>query len=298
MSLRALKWIPRSLFLLMLFANASSAGIFAPLLVTPTLPNAVINVPYSARLMISSLNDGANTANVSGLPAGLSFTADLGSIIITGTPTRSGNFPLTVTATHSVAPLSTVVPLRVDQFATNVVAIDAGGSHTCAVVNGGVQGWGLALLGNNSTATSAVGVRVITPGSGATAVSAGGGHSCAVVSGGLQCWGTNESGQLGNNTTAQSLVPVSIFGAGSNVTAVSAGGSHTCAVINGGVQCWGRNISGQLGNSSTVDSPNPVTAVPPLSGATAVAAGNSHTCAVVSGGVEGWGQVGFGELGY
>lgn len=297
MSLRSMKWMPRSLLLLMAIAKVSSAAIFAPLLITSTLPNAVTGVSYSARLMISSLNDGTETVNVTGLPAGLSFTHALGNIVITGTPTSTGNFPLTVTATHSVAPLSRVVPFRVDQFATNVTAIDAGSTHTCAVVNGGVQCWGIALLGNNSTASSSVAVRVINPGSGATAVSAGGAHSCAVVNAGLQCWGMNGSGQLGNNSNAQSLVPVAIFSAGSNVTAVSAGTNHTCAVINGGVQCWGQNFAGQLGNNSSADSPVPITVIPPSSGATAVAAGNLHTCAVVAGGVKCWGAGSLGALG-
>ena len=78
-----------------------------------------------------------------------------GNIVISGTPTAAGNFPLTLTATDPQFPLSIIVPFRVDQFASNVTAIDAGSGHTCAVVDGGVQCWGgngNGQLGNNSVA--------------------------------------------------------------------------------------------------------------------------------------------------
>lgn len=289
----------RLLKLVLLFAAFANMAFAAPpLLITPSLPNAVFNVPFSGELMISSVTSGG--ASVAGLPAGLSFTHAGGNIVISGTPTTAGNFPITVTATDPQFPLSIIVPFRVDQFASNVTAIDAGGGHTCAVVNGGVQCWGFnanGQLGNNSLVGSSVAVRAINPGSGATSVSAGGAHTCAVVSGGLQCWGGNSNGQLGNNSNAQSLLPVSIFAAGSNVTAVSAGSNHTCAVIDGGVRCWGQNSGGQLGNNSSIDSAVAVTAIAALSGATAVAAGSFHTCAVVAGGAKCWGQGGLGALG-
>ena len=215
--------ICQMLCLIVLLAIAKGAVAGTPHLITPFLPNAQINVPYSGKLMISSMTTGTETASVAGLPPGLIFTHDVGNIVISGTPTVGGAFPLTVTAAiGSAFPLTITIPsFRVEQFATNVSAISAGATHTCVVVNGGVQCWGFngsGELGNNSIAASSVAVRAITPGSGATAVSAGSSHTCAVVAGGLQCWGANSGGQLGNNSNAQSLVPVSIFPRGNLAT--------------------------------------------------------------------------------
>ena len=297
MSVRLLKLV----VFLSFAAIAKTVVAAAPLLITPTLPNATINIAYSAKLMLSSQeSNGSGSASLVGLPPGLTFAYSVGNIVISGTPIAAGNFPITVMASNVDGALNVNVPFRVDQFAANVTAIDAGGGHTCAVVNGGVQCWGgnaNGQLGNNSLVGSSVAVRAINPGSGATSVSAGGAHTCAVVNGGLQCWGLNGNGQLGNNSNAESLVPVSIFSAGSNVTAVSAGTNHTCAVIDGGVRCWGQNSSGQLGNNGNIDSAVAVTAIAALSGATAVAAGSFHSCAVVAGGVKCWGQGVLGALG-
>ena len=287
--------------LLLLVLSAELAFAVPPKLLTPSLPNAIMNVPYSGRLMIGSATAGGSSVNtLTGLPPGLTFTNNVGNYLISGTPTAAGSFPLNLTATNSDGTLAIFVPFRVDQFATNVAAISAGGQHSCVVVNGGVQCWGAnanGQLGNNSTVASSVAVRAITAGSNATAVSAGSLHTCAVVAGGLQCWGANGNGQIGNNSTAQSPVPVSIFPPGSNVTTVAAGGNHTCAVVNGGVQCWGQNISGQLGNNSFSSSLVPVTAIAALSGVTVVATGASHTCAISNGGLRCWGANGLGTLG-
>ena len=287
--------------LLYLLAIAELAFAVPPRLLTTSLPNAIINVPYSGRLMIGSATVGGTSVNtLVGLPPGLTYTNQIATYLISGTPTAAGSFPLNLTATNPDGTLAIVVPFRVDQFATNVATISAGGSHTCVIVNGGVQCWGgnaSGELGNNSNTPSSVSVGVIAPGSNATAVSSGSTHTCAVVAGGLQCWGGNGGGQLGNNSNAPSLVPVSIFPPGSNVTAVGAGGNHTCAVINGGVQCWGQNFSGQLGNSSNATSLVPVITIPAGSNVTAVAAGGSHSCAIANGGLRCWGANALGTLG-
>jgi len=148
---------------------------------------------------------------------------------------------------------------------SGVVAVSAGGAHSCAVVRGGVIGgavwcWGFngsGELGNADPflASSNVPVQVSGLGSdsGVVAVSAGDSHVCAMTSVGVVwCWGYNASGRLGDASTTDSNVPVQVSGLGSGAVAISAGSSYSCAVITGGtVKCWGDNGSGQLGNGST-----------------------------------------------
>ena len=130
-----------------------------------------------------------------------------------------------------------LVSVQVIGLTSGVTAVAAGGTHSCAVVNGAVQCWGdnsSGQLGNNNAPLrSNVPVQPTGINSGVTAVAAGDGHSCAAVSGGVQCWGFNNSGQLGNNSIIlQSLLPVQVTGLTSGVTAVAAGLSHNCAVVN------------------------------------------------------------------
>jgi alpha-tubulin suppressor-like RCC1 family protein len=199
------------------------------------------------------------------------------------------------------------VPVTVFGLASGsgATAIAAGGYHSCAVVNGGVQCWGDNTngdLGNNSTTESDVPLAVfgLASGSSATAIAAGEYYSCALVTGGILCWGANASGELGNNSTTQSNVPVTVSGlSGKGVTGIAAGSSHTCAPVAGGVECWGDNNLGDLGNNSTTSSSVPVT-VSGLGGSvTAIAAGENgfHSCAIVSGGVQCWGDNNNGQLG-
>ena len=181
-----------------------------------------------------------------------------------------------------------------------LIQVEAGNSHSCAVVDGGVKCWGTnsdGKLGDGTTTNSSTPVVAIAAGSGVTAVSAGGPHSCAVVDGGVKCWGYNYNGQLGDGTTTNSSTPVVAIAADSGVTAVSAGGSHSCAVVAGGVKCWGYNYNGQLGDGTTTNSSTPVVAIAAGSGVTAVSAGSSHSCAVVDGGVKCWGTNSDGKLG-
>lgn len=194
------------------------------------------------------------------------------------------------------------VPVTVQGFSSGATAIAAGGNHSCALVNGGVQCWGYNTdgeLGNSSNAASSTPVQVTGLGSGATAITAGYYHTCAIVNGGVQCWGSNVVGQLGNTSNTGSTIPVSVtnLGPGSGVTAIAAGDLQTCAVANGAVLCWGGNSNGQLGNNSTTDSNFPVATTGLTSGATAVAAAATHSCAIVSGSARCWGDNLYGELG-
>ena len=194
------------------------------------------------------------------------------------------------------------VPVRVAGL-TGVVAVSAGGAHTCALLmDGTVRCWGsnfAGQLGNGSTNPTSSGVPIPVSGLvGIKAVSAGFNHTCALLMGGtVQCWGQNSNGQLGNNSIADSSVP-SLVTALTNVIAISAGLDHTCAVLTAGsVRCWGKNTDGNLGNGSTDNSLVPVS-VSALASATAVAAGDAYTCASLRDRtVQCWGRNTTGQLG-
>ena len=290
------------LILLLLGTTLSHAA--PPVLVTPELPPATFGYTYQARLLIGA-QPAVTSSVLQGLPAGLSATYSGNNISVSGVPTAAGVFALNLSASNANGTLSKAISLTVfdtTAFASNVVEVSAGTTHTCAVVAGGVQCWGSGALGNNSSALqSLVPVQTIPPNSGVTAVSSTGFlHACAVLRGGVQCWGRNSAGQLGNNSRTTSPVPVQTIPANSGVTAVSAGSQHTCALVVGGVKCWGANGNGQLGTTTgsfPVDSLVPVQAIPANSGVTAVSAGDIHTCAVVNGGLKCWGSNIRGQFG-
>ncbi len=213
-----------------------------------------------------------------------------------------------------VARTATPVPLE-----GRVLDVAAGGSHTCALLEGGgVKCWGAndygqlgyghrRRLGDDEYLDS---YGLVQLGGPAVAIAARENTTCAIVSGGaLRCWGRNGEGQLGLGTTVAlgddelpgSAVPVALDVA---AVQVSVGAEHVCARLSGGsVRCWGQNWSGQLGLGHTNaigDNELPATApVVPLGGAAIhVTAGERHTCALMSGGaVRCWGANGGGQLG-
>jgi alpha-tubulin suppressor-like RCC1 family protein len=151
---------------------------------------------------------------------------------------------------------------------SDVVAVTAGGYHTCALLVGGdVDCWGndtFGELGDGGGGRFAP-VRVVGL-HGATAVSAGFYHTCALLIGGdVDCWGENSHGQLGDGTQANRSTPVPAYGI-QHATAVSAGYDYTCAVLAGGaVECWGGeygNIEVPLVPSSPNPTPTPTPGAP------------------------------------
>lgn len=206
--------------------------------------------------------------------------------------------------------VNSLTPIEVDGLVeTEVEAVAAGRSHTCALTRAGeVLCWGLnsvGQLGDNSTDDSPVPVRVaglagviaITAGRG-KASSATADHACALKeTGGVVCWGYNGDGRLGNDSSTDSPFPVEVSGLDSGVMAVSAGTGHVCALRDDQtVWCWGANSQSQLGDGTLERSFVPVQAE--IDSVVALGAGAAHTCAIKSDdSVWCWGYNKYGQLG-
>jgi len=198
------------------------------------------------------------------------------------------------------------------------VAITAGASHTCAILDTGqVRCWGNGgqgrlgygneqSVGDDET-PAAVGP-VDLGGHAARAIAAGDFHTCAILDdGSMRCWGFGASGQLGNGGTGNvgdgespATAGIVQLPAGRSARAVAGGAGHTCAILDdGSVSCWGFGANGRLGYGNTSDRSTPGGPVAIGGTAAAIAAGDAHTCAVLdAGGVRCWGFGGGGRLGY
>ena len=110
--------------------------------------------------------------------------------------------------------VSGVTPTHVVGLTSGVVAIAAGGSHTCAILaGGGMRCWGGNADGNVGDGTNddrLLPVEVVGIEGGAALVAAGGAHTCAVVGDQRMCWGANGSGQLGDGTTIDRWGPLGV----------------------------------------------------------------------------------------
>jgi hypothetical protein len=150
---------------------------------------------------------------------------------------------------------------------TNVVAISAGASHTCALLGDKtVWCWGLNTAGQLSSGSTTTSLVAVSTGLTNIAIlgQSTGNHTCAVSAANiLSCWGANTAGQLGDGTIAAKTraVPLKTTYAATvgTITSVSSGGKQTCLTNTmGEIWCWGRNSNGQLGNNSIKNSLAPV----------------------------------------
>jgi len=195
-------------------------------------------------------------------------------------------------------------PVEVQGLAGGAIAIVAGLSHTCALMDGGaVRCWGgngTGQLGDGTNIDSWTATEVSGLSAGVTNVIADLNHTCALMdSGGVKCWGANASGQLGDGTNTDRWIPTDVQGLSSGVEAVVGRFLHHCALTqDGAVKCWGANEAGQLGDGTSEDRWTPVHVQGLDSGVKALATGLSHTCALMQyGGIKCWGANGVGELG-
>lgn len=157
----------------------------------------------------------------------------------------------------------------------NVAWVSAGWGQVLAVkTDGTVWAWGAntwngtypgtGLLGNGTTANSAVPIQVT--GLSATALMASGGDSMSAflqTDGRVWVTGSNGAGQLGNGSSvAQSLVPVEVAGL-ANIQFITARDHHLQAIRSDGtIWSWGDGLEGELGNGQFSNSNIPVQVLP------------------------------------
>lgn len=195
-------------------------------------------------------------------------------------------------------------PTPVIGLSSDMIAVTAGGEHTCALTAAGaVKCWGRNVTGQLGDGTNLSRLSVINVTgleSGITAISAGYDHTCAVTSaGGVKCWGKGLYGRLGDGKGSRwSGIPVDVSGLSEGVAAVAAGDEHTCALMTEGrMKCWGYNDLGQLGTGTAITMSKVPVDVVGLEHVKALAVGASRSCAVTQAGrVLCWGWDGMEQV--
>jgi hypothetical protein len=185
--------------------------------------------------------------------------------------------------------------------------IAAGGSHSCgAADNGAVYCWGdnsLGQLGDGTTTSSPVPVKVVGLPAAANGIAAGRDSTCAMlVDRSVWCWGGNTFGQLGNGMVDVLLTPHPTPAAvpGINNAARLSGGDRTfCAALYAETAaCWGSNDYGLVGNPAASPKQSTPIGVIGLVEVRSVSVGYQHACAVINDGtVDCWGDNTAGKLG-
>ncbi|MFN3199699.1 MAG: MopE-related protein [Bradymonadia bacterium] len=186
------------------------------------------------------------------------------------------------------------------------VRVDAGGKHTCAILDDGtVKCWGnndYGQLGNPDAIAGSghVGdeagemgdaLPIVPLGLRAVQVAAGLFATCALLEdGSVRCWGSNSTGALGTPNPGESVD----LGVGRSAThiSISRSNAHVCATLdNHTVKCWGHNAFGQLGQGDTNNRGSnagdmgdnlPPVALGTGQSATETAAGSVFTCALLT----------------
>lgn len=217
------------------------------------------------------------------------------------------------------------------------IALSAGGSHTCAILDDGtVKCWGNNFsgqlgLGDSASRGANVGemgdnLPAVELGTGrtATALALGYAHSCALLDdNSVKCWGVNDNGELGLGDTITrgnggvggamgDALPAVDLGTNRSAKAITAGDNFTCALLDDdSVKCWGGNGTGQLGQADTLSrggtpaqmgdnlaSIDLGTWFSTIATAQSVVAGKQHACAILTGGgMKCWGVNTYGQLG-
>jgi alpha-tubulin suppressor-like RCC1 family protein len=175
----------------------------------------------------------------------------------------------------------------IDARGCDVLDVQAGGDHTCAVTRDGkLYCWGRAddgQLGVDPLFYRCVAGTVfchrtpllveLPP---MTAVGLGAAFTCAGSATQAFCWGKNNNGQFGNGQTFGDIEPVSVTQR-AGATAFDGGTAHMCSLAGGAVSCAGFNMEGQVGNTSVAQQPN---ATIVMTNATAISIGHATSCAI------------------
>ena len=167
-----------------------------------------------------------------------------------------------------------------DGILGNIVQVNSGGSHSCALnSSGNVLCWGRNIegqLGDDSIINRSYPAFVVgsdgnnTPLIGVVQLSLGGSHTCALTSAGkVLCWGYGGYGQLGSSSRTDVNLDGHVVGVNrdaphgvltaergpplSEIAQIASGVYNTCALtLDGYVKCWGRRSGGALGDNGGV----------------------------------------------
>jgi alpha-tubulin suppressor-like RCC1 family protein len=231
-------------------------------------------------------------------------------------------------------PVAVKKPANPGAVMEDVLAVSAGGGHTCALLGGAdwadnpAYCWGQNSYGQLGKATpvvdgtmgpSLVPLRVqidTAPGDPlvntdapmveARSISAGQFHNCAVMdTRAVRCWGQNGHGQLGVDRNPLTKPWEDSYWAnpvpGVDADAAVAGGFHSCVLDTGQISCWGYDFHGQLGGH--VQQVGTATTVTGVRGAKRIALANDAACALITDGItettrpQCWGSNANGRLG-
>lgn len=158
---------------------------------------------------------------------------------------------------------------------SGVVAVVAGGFHTCAVTKDATSGatavwcWGddgSGQLGDGKPGDRSLFAQLVPGVSNVRSLALGEFHTCALLyDGTVQCWGANSFGQLTLDPamTKSSAAPVTVRGLPApstddpQVLAITTGYGHVCVLLKDNTaSCWGANNFGQLGYKTPYEKPS------------------------------------------
>ena len=185
---------------------------------------------------------------------------------------------------------------------TNIVQIDAGTSHICALTaSGNVECWGGGYR-NSTDRNYPIEITSeknnITPLSNIIQISSGNATTCAITtSREVKCWGVGYAWNSGN--TRGTSYPTEIISEKnsttplSNIVQINSSTCHACAItFSGNVKCWGYGSCEGVENYP-VDVILSSDSAMPLSNIVQISSGYGHYCALTSsGGIKCWGKYG------
>lgn len=207
------------------------------------------------------------------------------------------------------------IPIKVAGLDQPAVAVSAGYSHTCAVMqDGSLRCWGSNSSIELGTITtkgefSVYPLKVYSLKQQVLSVSAGQNFTCTLLQdSSVKCWGTNWTGSLGDGTNTGTGFPTST-NLDAKALSLSTAHWHACAILqDGSAQCWGgsenSNGKGFLGDGTNKSSNTPVSVKGLPQKALSLSAGGGglsiggHTCTLLQdGSIWCWGSGLVGQLG-